>query len=290
MLIVDAHVHVWAAHSPERPWPKWAIGTPEWPRQITQRAEPVTKDEVLAKMNDNGVARAVIIPPHFEGDRNDLALEAARLHPDRFAVMGRLEGPMDENTPAMRRMVATWRERPGMLGMRLTFKAKPHRALLADRRADWLWAEAEKAGVPIAVLIDPEQIEHVDRIAERHPALKLVMDHLCLVSHERDAQVFACLDRILALAQRPNVAMKASALPCYSSAPYPYRNLHPYLRRIYDAFGPRRIFWGTDFVRLPCSYGQAITMITGEIPWLTTEDNEWIMGRGICEWIGWKLP
>ena len=36
-----------------------------------------------------GVDRAVIVPPSWEGDRNDLALAAAQAHPDKFAVMGR---------------------------------------------------------------------------------------------------------------------------------------------------------------------------------------------------------
>lgn len=27
-----------------------------------------------------------------------------------------------------------------------------------------------------------------------------------------------------------------------------------------------------------------------EIPWLTAEDKEWILGRGVCEWLGWPLP
>lgn len=71
---------------------------------------------------------------------------------------------------------------------------------------------------------------------------------------------------------------------------YPYRALHPYLRRVYDAFGPKRMFWGTDLARLPCTYRQAVTMFTEEIPWLTRVDKEWIMGRALCEWLGWKMP
>jgi hypothetical protein len=66
--------------------------------------------------------------------------------------------------------------------------------------------------------------------------------------------------------------------------------VHPYLRRAFDAFGPRRLFWGTDLTKLPCTYRQAVTMFTEEIPWLTASDQEWIMGRGICEWLGWALP
>ena len=31
-------------------------------------------------------------------------------------------------------------------------------------------------------------------------------------------------------------------------------------------------------------------MFTEELPWLTEEDKEWIMGRGVCEWLGWAVP
>jgi hypothetical protein len=55
-------------------------------------------------------------------------------------------------------------------------------------------------------------------------------------------------------------------------------------------FGPQRMFWGTDLARLPCTYRQAVTMFTEEIPWLTHEDKEWIMGRALCGWLGWRLP
>jgi hypothetical protein len=30
-------------------------------------------------------------------------------------------------------------------------------------------------------------------------------------------------------------------------------------------------------------------MFTEEIPWLTANDKDWIMGRGVCEWLGWKI-
>ena len=48
-------------------------------------------------------------------------------------------------------------------------------------------------------------------------------------------------------------------MPCYSTDDYPYRNIHPYLHQVFDAFGPLRMFWGTDLTRLPCTYRQAVT-------------------------------
>src|SRR5436190_3589456 len=82
MLIVDAQVHIWDADTPERPWP--ASG-----RSRPHRPLPFSKDDLLHEMDAAGVARVVIVPPSWEGDRNDLALAAAQRHPDRFAVMGR---------------------------------------------------------------------------------------------------------------------------------------------------------------------------------------------------------
>ena len=84
--------------------------------------------------------------------------------------------------------------------------------------------------------------------------------------------------------------MKSSALPCYTAEPYPYPGLQPYLRRVYDAFGPKRMFWGSDVTGQPCSYRQVVTMFTEEIPLLTAEDKEWIMGRALAHWLRWPLP
>ena len=30
-------------------------------------------------------------------------------------------------------------------------------------------------------------------------------------------------------------------------------------------------------------------LFTEELPWLSASDREWVMGRGVCEWLGWPL-
>ena len=114
-----------------------------------------------------------------------------------------------------------------------------------------------------------------------------MIDHLGLTTGKGE-EAFRGIDQLLALARRPNIAVKASCLPHYTTDAYPYRWLHPYIRRVYDAFGPERMFWGSDLSRLPCTYRQGIILFTEELPWLNATDLEWIMGRGVCEWIGWK--
>jgi predicted TIM-barrel fold metal-dependent hydrolase len=128
----------------------------------------------------------------------------------------------------------------------------------------------------------------IGEVAARHPGLPLVIDHLAMAAG-KDAEAFAGLDEVLALARYPNVAVKASALPCYTGEPYPFAGLHGYIRRVFDAFGPRRTFWGTDWTRLPCTWREAIDLFTVELPWLRGDDLELVMGRALCDWLGWPL-
>ncbi|MDP2331660.1 MAG: amidohydrolase family protein [Reyranella sp.] len=278
MLVAGAQVHIWAADTPERPWPA---------RAEPHRA-PLGKDELLAEMGRAGVDRVILVPPSWEGDRNDIALEAAVAHPDRFAIMGRF----DPDAPGAREKIAGWKQQPGMLGMRFTFHTDILRQPLIDSRFDWVWGEMEKAGIPAMVLFHHEYMHLADKVAERYPGLRLVLDHLGLKSGKDviEASNFATLDKVLALASRPNVAAKVSAMPCYADdKAYPFHSVHPCIRRVFDAFGPERTFWGTDWSRLPCSYRQGVTMFTEEMPWLKGADLEGVMGRGVCDWLGWKI-
>jgi L-fuconolactonase len=277
VLIVDSQVHIWIASTPQRPW---LPTSPEIP--APHRPEPFTRDHLLREMDGAGVSRALLVTPLWEGVRNDYVLESAQAHPDRLGVIGRL----DHLQPEWQARLPGWMNERGMRGLRMLFRPTQI-SQLEDGSADWVWAKAEKAGIPTMVFLPQPHMPLMDRVAERHPGLRLVIDHLGLMQG-KDAEAFRDLDRVLALARRPNVAVKVSCLPHFSADPYPFRSLHPYLRRVYDAFGPKRMFWGTDLSRSPCTYRQNITMFTEEMPWLSEDDKAWIMGRGVCEWIGWK--
>jgi len=88
----------------------------------------------------------------------------------------------------------------------------------------------------------------------------------------------------------PNVAVKATALPDSVAEPFPFRSLHEPLRQVFEAFGPRRLFWGSDLTRLKVPYSECVRLFTGELPFLTGEDKEWVMGRGVMEWLKWNPP
>ena len=277
MFIADAQVHIWGANTPGRPWREGPVKP--------HREPPLTGEELLREMDAAGVNRAILVPPSWDNDRNDLCLAAAQRWPDRFAVMGR----MSMEAPESRAKIATWREQQGMLGLRCSFNRPKWSPMLTEGRVDWLWQESEKAGMPLMLMITQPMVHLIDRVAEKYPRLKLTLCHLALQSSKKDKEAFRDLDLLLAIAQRPNVAVKVSALPTYTTDAYPYCALHPHLKRVHAAFGAKRMFWGTDFARLSCTYRQAVTMFTEEMPWLPPGDLEWIMGRGLCEWLDWKM-
>ena len=274
-LIADAQVHMWKASTPDLPWV---------PGARPQLPEPFTIERLVPMMDDAGVDRVVIVPPTLEGDRLDYAQEAVKRYPGRFAIMGRIA----LNDPTTARRFPTWREQPGVLGIRLNI-AGEQAAWLTDGTADWFWPAAEKAGIPV-MFLTTGQTHQFARIAERHSRLVLIIDHMGVSSESvRSKTVPAAIDQSVALAKYPNVSVKLSAAPAFSSEPYPFRDVTPHIRRLFDAYGARRCYWGTDMTNsfAKATYRQRITHFTEELDFLSEDDKDWIMGRAIVTRLGW---
>jgi predicted TIM-barrel fold metal-dependent hydrolase len=288
MFITDSQIHLWEAHRPDRPWPPEEVGRKTFiaaPGARPHREEPLGAEEMVGMMNAVGVARCVIVPPSPAGDSNDTALEAVARYPQCYGIMGRF----DPSAPGARERLENWTGQPGMLGIRMTFHKPQWAPWLDNREIDWFWAGCERLGIPVMMLV-PGRMDAVAAIARRFPGVSMLVDHMGRMSAGRDAACFADLDDMLALARLPNVSIKASAAPCYSTEPFPYRNLQPYLRRIFDAFGPRRTMWGSDVTRLPCTYAECLDHFLHHLDFLRGEDLEWVMGKAIAELLHWPEP
>jgi predicted TIM-barrel fold metal-dependent hydrolase len=273
-MIVDAQVHLWRADTPDRPW---------LPGRVAQLPEPFTVEQLVPMMDEAGVARAVIVPPSWEGDRNDCALEAVRRYPGRFAVMGRIPLP-DRKIAAL---LPNWKKQPGMLGIRLTFHP-PQWPWLTDGTADWFWPAAEKSGIPVMFYGAP--MSHFARVAERHPDLTLIADHLGVTGEIAKSDKLAqAIGETVALAKYPNVSVKLSTTPFYSSESYPFHDMKVHIRRLFDAYGPRRCYWGTDLTNSfnKATYRQRVSHFTETLDFLSEDDKRWIMGDAIRARLGW---
>ena len=267
MSIIDAQVHLWRK------------GTPTPPHFAT----PYLVEDAIRGMDEAGVDGAILHPPaSWDPDSNEQAVEAVLAYPKRFAILG--YPPLDR--PDSPSLIATWKQRPGMLGLRLYFN-KPHNRswpmdgtlglALAGRRESRI--AGSPAGRRLAAFARP------DRGAPS--GFEADVDHMGALRGAKGDAAFPNMKELTALAKFPNVAVKLTGGPFYADDAYPFRSLHRHYRAMYDAFGPRRLFWGTDITKMPCSWRECVTHFQ-EIDWIPEADKKLIMGEAICDWIGWK--
>lgn len=273
--IVDAQVHLWKASTPERPWV---------PGSRPQLPEPFTIERVVPLMDEAGVDRVIIVPPSLDGVRLDYGQEAAKRYPGRFAVMGRIA----LNDPTTAKRLPTWKQQPGVLGIRLNIAADQAN-WLTDGTADWFWPAAEQAGIPV-MFLTTGQTPLFARIAERHPRLLLIIDHMGVSSEAVNKKMVpTAVEQSAALAKYPNVSVKLSSAPLFSTEPYPFRDVTPHIRRLFDAYGPQRCYWGTDITNsfAKATYRQRVTHFTEELSFLSESDKDWVMGRALLARLNW---
>jgi L-fuconolactonase len=266
-LVIDAQVHVWrsVANSAGR-----------------HRDTPLRGEELVGIMDAAGVDRAILIPPAFAGDRNEECLRSARVFPARFGVMGNL--PLDQRNAFG--LISSWRAIPGMLGIRISFHLESHRNLLLEGSLERLWQLAAEHRVP--VMIYPVNVlDRIRSIAARHPHLRLVIDHLGALPMGKTRALADGVDAVGELADLPNVAVKASCLPYYSQEGFPFTDVHTALCRALAKFGPDRVFWGTDFTRLRCSYVDAVRMVD-HVSCLHGNAKRQVRGEAIRAWLDWE--
>lgn len=266
MLVIDSQIHLWTGgRAPPH-----------------HRQSPYTAQEAVADMAAAGIDAAINHPPGWDPDSNAYAIEAAGAFPAHFATLGWLKLDRPDAPERVRR----WRTQPGMIGLRFICAEENERSWPTDGTMDWLWPLAEELNLPIA-LCGPFLLPHVERIAAGFPNLKLAIDHLGFVGFTADHGLIQA-PGLLDWARFPNVSVKLTGAPDYAPDAYPFKSMHTPIRRLYDCFGPERLFWGSDITRLKCTWRQSLTMFTEEMPWLSEADKSLLVGESFCRWAGWR--
>lgn len=285
MFIVDSQVHIWKDETPDRPW---LPGARERMKLNGHRLEAFSYQECIGLMDEAGVDRALILPPSWEGDRVDYAIEACEAHPERFGIMARVPQDKPEEAKAMLR---DWRGVPGIKGTRLTFHRPQDRNWMIDGTCDWYWPYAEENNI-VTMVHAPVWKAELGAIAKRHPGLKIIIDHMGIMARCVDDAIGYWVSETADLHVHPNIYVKVSALPGYSTQPYPHTNIAKYVREMVDKMGPERCFFGTDLTRLldhGQTYTHTIEQFTKHMDF-TPHELEQIMGQGISKCLNWPAP
>jgi predicted TIM-barrel fold metal-dependent hydrolase len=262
-MITDAVVHIWKI--PLNP-------------KFHHRTEPMSGEQLLAEMDVAGVDRAILVPP--QPAENSYGTDAAARHHVRFRVMPVIDPGLPDVSETVKRLALT----PTVVGYRVVFHTEQQVADLEGGELEDFWAQAERLGMPVAAFA-PGLATEMSKVAERHPELRLLIDHLGLPLRTRGRQLMGELIPVLDMARFPNVAVKASGLPTNSEVEFPFLDLRDPMSALIDAFGPQRVFWGSDLSRLSCSYHEAVEMMGDVVP----DDGvrRRLMGEALSNWISW---
>ena len=275
MTVVDAHLHVFRAASGRYPRDVHEL----FPAELE-----ATVEELLAEMEAGGVEKAVLVPlsPHDEYVR-----ECLERHPGRFAAIG-IQDPSSTSVADFRRRVET----TGLQGLRLFRLGDPLVGDVEELPVFPLLAGLAEGAHKLWFYCPPDQLPLLERVLERLPGLTVVLNHLgfCPQGYRIDEHGRPriatelpppTLPTVLALARFPNVHVMLSGQYAFSRQPYPFRDVEPVVRAVYQAFGAGRLLWASDFpwiVEEP-GYARQLALVDELLPDIATEERAAILGE-----------
>ena len=112
-----------------------------------------------------------------------------------------------------------------------------HYDLEADGSKSAVWMQPTAGGEPVRMTTADS--------AAWSPQWSPDNRYLTVLSDRKEGRTQEAIEDTVALAKHANVHVKVSAVPVYSREGHPFRDLDPHIKRLVDAYGPRRCFWAS---------------------------------------------
>jgi len=281
MRFVDTHTHVWGPDSEELPWHAEVL-PPEW-------EGPYTHTDLVDDMDELGVDESVIVstPIYGRGPRaNEYTMRSIEAHPDRFYGVGLVDYATESRNlrESVRRVVGHDR----MLGVRMhaPFEYATVPTDL-DRNADWIadddlevvWDELAQQDAALFIFPKAEQLSLVADLAAAHPEVPVVVDHMAWPDDRTDPDEPPWTE-FQAVAEHSNTYVKVSSLPRSATDPWPYPDIHGYVRHLLEWFGPERLMLGSDYPWMDkwASYDRCLSWVQ-EVEFASARDLSYLSYR-----------
>jgi L-fuconolactonase len=128
------------------------------------------------------------------------------------------------------------------------------------------------------MILTGKYVSKLCAIAQRHPRLVMIIDHLSVQRGSTVAEAFGAYEEVRAVARFASIHIKVGNAPNASRRPYPFDDVHDYLRGIHQAFGARRMLWEADITQLTKNtYGECLRLWQEGLPFLSAEDRDCIL-------------
>jgi predicted TIM-barrel fold metal-dependent hydrolase len=228
--VIETHVHLF---DPARV-PYAATGP--------YKPAPYTLEDHLKLVDAVGLAHSIIVHPEpYQDDHRYLEYCFAHEPRPGYFKGTCLFDPLREDTPSrMRALAERWPKR--ILAIRIhEVSIKPETGGpirnrdMKDPRMLACWEAVASLGMAVQMHFIPGQAPNIRALAAKFPKTTVILDHMGRPGQGSDQEY----DEVLKLAELPRVIMKYSNWAEYKG------DLSKLTRRIYDAFGPERMIWGT---------------------------------------------
>ena len=263
--VVNGAEHAWILHEPRfRPNPELSNCPKNFPKY------EYSGEFLLSEMRTHQVDHVVISHVCYYGADNSYTSYCIKTWPGKFAGIGllvgyRLHSPADKENPSrLERLI----KEDGLIGLRLSPIYDRDVVWLNDPVSYPLWKKAEELGAVFNIFLAPHQVGQVADMARRFPGVNVVIDHIAMI--DITAPDSAGFGPLLDLEKFPNVYIRTSLHNPSKTRQPPFRDVWPFLKRIYDRFGGKRMIWANFYELL---------IMKELIPFFTAEDKEWILGR-----------
>jgi predicted TIM-barrel fold metal-dependent hydrolase len=269
---IDAHSHIWTPDVAHYPLAAGFAVALMQPRSFTA-------EELLVRCRPAGVGRVNLIQMSFYAFDNRYMLDMIKLYPERFVGTAIVDPLGDDPGRAMRDL-----GRRGAHAFRIhpQYSKQPPVRWLEPAGYAAMFATAAQTGQALSCLIDPGGFAEVDRMCRRFPATTVIIDHLGRIGAGPDGAIRDDdVEALCALAKHRNVYVKVGAFYALGKKTPPYLDLAPLIRRVVEAFGPRRCMWESDcpFQVVKDRYEDSIALVRDHLPFLGKDDRDWLLFR-----------
>jgi L-fuconolactonase len=135
------------------------------------------------------------------------------------------------------------------------------------------------------ILIFERHLPQTIKFVDRHPTQTFVLDHIGK-PRIKNGYLEPWRTALSELAHRENVYCKLSGMVTEGNwSSWAENDLLPYFEVVLDAFGPRRIMFGSDWpvVLVASPYRRWVDIVRRMISSLSDEEQDWIMGKTAVE-------
>jgi predicted TIM-barrel fold metal-dependent hydrolase len=232
---------------------------------------------MLAAMDAAGVTRTVLVQASTcYGHDNSYVANAVAAHPDRFTGVGSVDTLESDAVAVLKH----WLE-SGITGLRIFTTGSnmggQQLEILDDSRSFPVWEYAQQIDLPICLQMQAKALPQVEMLALRFPRVRILLDHFARPDLA-DGPPYARAASVWALARFPNIYLKASP-HTFAAAKTGQATPASFFRRAVDAFGAKRIFWGSNFPAAEGTLASLLALARENFATLTADEQDWIFSK-----------